>query len=102
MGYLRKSQANESRTSPSEQKTEEEKTTMMGLFCFQRLKENARNLKLHPDDFGSVLQGIGFGPAQHLGFIGEGGTCGLLSSNSSFMTFSIQFFKVSIDQLTCT
>jgi hypothetical protein len=39
----------------------------------QRLKENARNLKLRPDEFESLLCSIGFGPAQHLGTTGEGG-----------------------------
>ncbi|TBU49020.1 Bin3-domain-containing protein [Dichomitus squalens] len=38
-----------------------------------RLKENARHLLLRPDDFGRVLQEIGFGPAEHLGEAGEGG-----------------------------
>ncbi|KAI9001363.1 Bin3-domain-containing protein [Trametes punicea] len=38
-----------------------------------RLKENAKHLKLRPEDFGRVLQEIGFGPATHLGLTGEGG-----------------------------
>ncbi|KAJ3013410.1 hypothetical protein NUW54_g1606 [Trametes sanguinea] len=38
-----------------------------------RLKENAKHLKLRPDDFGRLLQDIGFGPATHLGSPGEGG-----------------------------
>ena len=39
----------------------------------QSLKENAKNLKLRPDKFESILCDIGFGPAQHLGTTGEGG-----------------------------
>ncbi|KAJ8688769.1 hypothetical protein PTI98_013521 [Pleurotus ostreatus] len=38
-----------------------------------RLRENAKSLKLRPSDFESLLQEIGFGPAQHLGTTGEGG-----------------------------
>jgi 7SK snRNA methylphosphate capping enzyme len=39
----------------------------------QRLRQNAKDLKLRPDDFDSVLRSMGFGPAQHLGVIGAGG-----------------------------
>ncbi|KAI0356459.1 Bin3-domain-containing protein [Trametes cingulata] len=39
-----------------------------------KLKDNAKKLKLRPDDFERVLQEIGFGPAEHLGSAGEGGT----------------------------
>jgi hypothetical protein len=39
----------------------------------QRLKENAENLKIRPHDFGSMLQEIGFQPAQHFGVTGSGG-----------------------------
>ncbi|KAH7922904.1 Bin3-domain-containing protein [Leucogyrophana mollusca] len=39
----------------------------------ESLKENAKNLKLRPDDFAATLQNIGFGPPQHLGATGEGG-----------------------------
>ncbi|KAI0824713.1 Bicoid-interacting protein 3-domain-containing protein [Trametes gibbosa] len=38
-----------------------------------KLKENAKNVKLRPDDFERILKSMGFGPAQHLGAIGEGG-----------------------------
>ncbi|KAJ8494408.1 hypothetical protein ONZ51_g2342 [Trametes cubensis] len=38
-----------------------------------KLKENAKTLKLRPDDFERILQDIGFGPAEHLGAVGEGG-----------------------------
>ncbi|KAH9850001.1 Bin3-domain-containing protein [Lenzites betulinus] len=38
-----------------------------------KLKEHAKNLKLRPDDFPRILKDIGFGPAQHLGAVGEGG-----------------------------
>ncbi|KAH9894442.1 Bin3-domain-containing protein [Cubamyces lactineus] len=38
-----------------------------------KLKENAKSLKLRPDDFERILQDIGFGPAQHLGKAGDGG-----------------------------
>jgi 7SK snRNA methylphosphate capping enzyme len=39
----------------------------------QTLKETAKNSKLRPDDFDSMLCEIGFGPGQHLGTTGEGG-----------------------------
>jgi len=39
----------------------------------ERLKDNARNLHIRPEDFEKVLVGIGFSPARHLGTIGEGG-----------------------------
>lgn len=39
----------------------------------EKLKENAKHLKLHPDDFPAILQDIGFGLPQHLGSVGEGG-----------------------------
>jgi 7SK snRNA methylphosphate capping enzyme len=39
----------------------------------EKLKENAKGLGIRPDDFESLLGGIGFGPAQHLGTIGDGG-----------------------------
>ncbi|TCD69838.1 hypothetical protein EIP91_005915 [Steccherinum ochraceum] len=38
-----------------------------------RLKENAKDLKLRPEDFERILREIGFGPAEHLGRTGEGG-----------------------------
>ncbi|CAL1701126.1 unnamed protein product [Somion occarium] len=38
-----------------------------------KLKENARDLKLRPDDFEKILMDLGFGPAEHLGKAGEGG-----------------------------
>jgi len=41
----------------------------------ESLKINAKNLKLRPDEFQSILHNIGFGPAQHLGTTGEGGFC---------------------------
>ena len=37
------------------------------------LKENAKKLILRPDDFETVLKETGFGPAKHLGEVGEGG-----------------------------
>ncbi|KAI0663212.1 S-adenosyl-L-methionine-dependent methyltransferase [Cubamyces menziesii] len=43
------------------------------LIAMQKLKENAKTLKLRPDDFERILQDIGFGPAEHLGAVGEGG-----------------------------
>ncbi|KAF8838936.1 Bin3-domain-containing protein [Paxillus ammoniavirescens] len=39
----------------------------------QRLKDNAKGLKVRPDGFSDILQGLGFGPPQHLGSPGEGG-----------------------------
>ncbi|RDB27570.1 putative RNA methyltransferase C2A9.10 [Hypsizygus marmoreus] len=39
----------------------------------EKLKENAKKLQVRPDDFESMLQGVGFGPAQHFGTAGEGG-----------------------------
>lgn len=39
----------------------------------EKLKDNARNLQIGPDDFENILTGIGFGPARHLGTTGEGG-----------------------------
>ncbi len=39
----------------------------------KKLKENAKNLKLRPEDFERLLKDIGFGPAEHLGTAGEGG-----------------------------
>ncbi|KAI0650225.1 Bin3-domain-containing protein [Trametes meyenii] len=38
-----------------------------------KLKENAKTLRLRPDDFSHILHEIGFGPAEHLGAVGEGG-----------------------------
>ena len=38
-----------------------------------QLGETVKTLKLRPDDFPGLLQSIGFGPAQHLGFVGDGG-----------------------------
>ncbi|KIY45103.1 Bin3-domain-containing protein [Fistulina hepatica ATCC 64428] len=39
-----------------------------------RLTENAKRLQLRPDDFGSVLESVGFNSdPQHLGFTGKGG-----------------------------
>jgi 7SK snRNA methylphosphate capping enzyme len=42
----------------------------------QKLKENAKSLGIRPDDFESLLRGMGFGRAQHLGATGEGGARG--------------------------
>lgn len=39
----------------------------------EKLKENAKHLKLHPDDFPTILQDIGFALSRHLGSVGEGG-----------------------------
>ncbi|KAI9566331.1 Bicoid-interacting protein 3-domain-containing protein [Boletus coccyginus] len=33
-----------------------------------RLRENARHLRLHPQAFSALLEELGFGPSQHLGF----------------------------------
>ncbi|KAH9927186.1 Bin3-domain-containing protein [Epithele typhae] len=38
-----------------------------------RLKENAAALKLRPGDFERELQDLGFGPAEHMGTVGDGG-----------------------------
>ncbi|KAL7282250.1 hypothetical protein ACG7TL_003719 [Trametes sanguinea] len=38
-----------------------------------KLKENAKHLKLRPNDFGRILQDMGFAPATRLGSPGEGG-----------------------------
>ncbi|PCH41477.1 Bin3-domain-containing protein [Wolfiporia cocos MD-104 SS10] len=40
-----------------------------------KLKETAKNLQLRPHDFEEILRGIGFGPAEHLGKVGQGGFC---------------------------
>ncbi|KIK94723.1 hypothetical protein PAXRUDRAFT_142254 [Paxillus rubicundulus Ve08.2h10] len=39
----------------------------------QRLKDNAKGLRVRPDGFNDLLQGLGFAPPQHLGSPGEGG-----------------------------
>ncbi|KAF5383207.1 hypothetical protein D9615_004959 [Tricholomella constricta] len=39
----------------------------------ERLKANAKKLQIRPDDFGTILSEIGFGPPQHFGITGEGG-----------------------------
>ncbi len=44
----------------------------------QKLKENAKGLKLHPNEFESVLVELGFSVAEHLGKTGEGGKRSLL------------------------
>ncbi|KAF8157028.1 Bicoid-interacting protein 3-domain-containing protein [Crassisporium funariophilum] len=38
-----------------------------------KLKENAKSLRIRPDDFESILQDVGFGPVKHYGSIGQGG-----------------------------
>ncbi|GBE80025.1 Probable RNA methyltransferase [Sparassis crispa] len=38
-----------------------------------KLRENAKGLKLRPEDFERILTEIGFGPAQHLGMVGQSG-----------------------------
>ena len=44
---------------------------------------------LRPEEFGRVLQDMGFGPGQHLGAAGEGGklneTCLFLSIDSIYL-----------------
>ncbi|KAJ7574350.1 Bicoid-interacting protein 3-domain-containing protein [Mycena floridula] len=37
------------------------------------LKENAKHIKLRPENFGSVLESMGFAPPQDFGFTGDGG-----------------------------
>ena len=44
----------------------------------EKLRTNAKTLKLRPKDFEAKLQEIGFGPAKHLGVAGQGGECPLL------------------------
>lgn len=39
----------------------------------ETLKENAKHLQLRPDDFGGLLEELGFSPCQRLGITGEGG-----------------------------
>ncbi|KAJ3731280.1 Bicoid-interacting protein 3-domain-containing protein [Lentinula guzmanii] len=39
----------------------------------ESLRSTAQTLKLRPNDFESILKGIGFSPAQHAGITGEGG-----------------------------
>ncbi|KAE9390316.1 Bin3-domain-containing protein [Gymnopus androsaceus JB14] len=39
----------------------------------ESLRATTENLKLRPNDFESVLETLGFGPARHLGTTGEGG-----------------------------
>lgn len=43
------------------------------LAVSQKLKENAKDIKLRPEAFQQVLQDIGFGPVEHLGTTGKGG-----------------------------
>lgn len=43
------------------------------LIAPQRLKENAKKLVLRPEAFEELLGTLGFGPALHLGIIGDGG-----------------------------
>ncbi|KAF8551762.1 Bin3-domain-containing protein [Imleria badia] len=38
-----------------------------------KLRENAKHLRLRPQDFPALLEKLGFGPPQHLGTTGEGG-----------------------------
>lgn len=40
----------------------------------QKLKNNAKSLTIRPADFEALLTDIGFRPARHFGFVGEGGT----------------------------
>ena len=44
----------------------------------EKLRTNAKTLKLRPEDFEARLQEIGFGPAKHLGVTGQGGERRLL------------------------
>ena len=62
------------------------------------LKENAKKLKLRPDDFESVLCKIGFGPAHHVGITGEGGG----SVNVRILHEILFLFQGSVDQLIST
>lgn len=39
----------------------------------QRLTENAKDLKLRPEEFESILVSLGFGHAQAFGVTGDGG-----------------------------
>ena len=47
-----------------------------------QLGETVKTLKLRPDDFPGLLQSIGFGPAQHLGFVGDGGEYNMSSTSA--------------------
>ena len=42
-----------------------------------KLRENAKHLRLRPQDFPALLGQLGFGPPEHLGTTGEGGVFGL-------------------------
>ena len=58
----------------------------------QRLKENAKDLMLRPEEFGRVLQDMGFGPGQHLGSAGEGGK---LNETSLFLSIDSIYLQGS-------
>ncbi|KAG8950084.1 hypothetical protein FRC03_012962 [Tulasnella sp. 419] len=49
----------------------------------EKLKENAKSLRLRPEGFEDVLKDIGFSKSQHLGTVGEGGQCAFNSSSRS-------------------
>lgn len=76
----------------------------------QKLKENARQLQIRPDDFESILINIGFGPAQHSGTTGKGGTHRYLSSCSYSATsqsvelqaFGVQWIYTPNFEIQCT
>lgn len=42
-------------------------------FSLKKLKESAKSLTIRPADFAALLTDIGFRPARHFGFVGEGG-----------------------------
>ena len=62
------------------------------------MKENAKGLKLHPDDFERILTEVGFSAAEHLGKAGEGGECYLLLI---LRRIHDDVLKDSEGQLTC-
>lgn len=63
----------------------------------QKLKDNARNLQIGPDDFENILTGIGFGPARHLGTTGEGGKSGSGLAQSESSSHSSAGFRRPVD-----
>ena len=50
-----------------------------------KLRENARDLRLRPEDFPALLEELGFGPPQRLGTTGEGGAFDLVRDQLSLL-----------------